>query len=127
MNLYATLAGANPRQDVAILEGDFRAFAKLAIETDPNAIEASFTQSKRIVACGYPAGGKLNCNQVTSSYFFQFFYRGKAHLYPGQSGGPVFDMETGKIIAVNTAVHEDSVILAPLAELFAQLDLSEAS
>lgn len=121
LGLFAKLAAANPRMDLAILEGNFELFDKQAVEVDPAAIEASFLHSKHLQACGYPAGGALSCTPVKNSQHMNFGFQADGFLYPGMSGGPVMDLETGKVIGVNTAVFDSHIYLSPTVELFNQL------
>lgn len=118
--LYAFLAGANARGDVALLSGAFKQFAPLRIETGFLKVMANLARSSGdITACGFPYGGALLCVPITKRHMAAFQIGGKGFLYPGMSGGPVFDETTGSIVAVNTAVTETEVILSPLVELHA--------
>lgn len=121
LGLYAELQAANPRQDVALLTGSFDAFDKQEVETNPQAIEDSFLHSRHLKACGYPAGGLLTCSAITKASHMNFGFTADGWLYPGMSGGPVIDEETGKVIGVNTAVADTRVYLSPTVELFNQL------
>lgn len=123
IGVIATTVGANPRQDVAILGGDFSMFDKRDVETRPEALEKSFLHSKTITACGYPEGGRLACTTVTHVTHMNFGFSADGFLYPGMSGGPVIDQETGKVIAVNTAVMDSRIYVSPTIELYSQLGL----
>ncbi len=121
LGLIAKLVNANPRQDVALLIGNFKLFDKMPVEIRPQAIEDSFLYSKHLKACGYPAGGTLVCTTVTNVKHMNFGFSANGFLYPGMSGGPVIDEDTGAIIAVNTAVENDRIYVSPTEELFNQL------
>lgn len=121
LGLYAFLDSANPRQDVALLNGQFKLFDHMQVEIRPQAIEDSFLHSQHLKACGYPAGGQLVCTSVTKVKHQNFGFFASGFLYPGMSGGPVIDEDTGFIIGVNTAVFEDHIYLSPTEELFQQL------
>lgn len=121
LGIYADLAAANPRQDVALLSGSFSEFDHMNVEVKPQAIEDSFLHSKHLKACGYPAGGKLVCSTITSVRHMNFGFGANGFLYPGMSGGPVIDEETGNVIGLNTAVDGERVYLSPTEELFNQL------
>ncbi len=121
LGLIAKLVNANPRQDVALLSGQFKLFDKMPVEIRPQAIEDSFLHSRHLKACGYPADGALVCTTVSSVKHMNFDFSADGFLYPGMSGGPVIDEDTGAIIAVNTAVFESRIYLSPTEELFNQL------
>src|ERR1019366_6410430 len=109
------------RQDVALLSGNFSMFDKMDVEIRPTALEKSYLQSDHIKACGYPDGGALVCTKVASVRHQLFGFSADGFLYPGMSGGPVIDEETGLVIGVNTAVYESRIYLSPTVELFKQL------
>ncbi len=121
LGLYAEFDGANPRQDVALLSGNFNLFDHMEVEVGPQQIDDSFLHSRHLKACGYPAGGALVCSTVKNVRHMNFGFSADGFLYPGMSGGPVIDEETGKVIAVNTAVIDSRIYLSPTEELFNQL------
>lgn len=123
LGLFAELINANPRQDVALLSGTFDVFDHMNVETRPQAIENSFLHSSHLKACGYPAGGALVCSTISRAKHMNFGFTADGWLYPGMSGGPVIDEDTGLVIAVNTAVADDRVYLSPTVELYNQLGL----
>jgi S1-C subfamily serine protease len=117
--------GANPRGDTAILEGRFNNFDKMVMAIKPNQVlKAFYGTSVNLVLCGYPYGGKLLCLPFKQprQYFFQV--QGISHVYPGMSGGPVIDLNTGKLVAVNTAATELFVIVSPTSEIFESIDVA---
>lgn len=114
----ATVLAYNERADLATLKGDFRVFSSRAIETDPTRINDIAFSNKKIVACGFAWGGDLVCSPVIARARCFFSICGQGFLYPGMSGGPVIDLETGKAIALNTAVSQDSVVLSPYVNIF---------
>lgn len=123
--IMATLAGASARADYAILEGDFTSFAVRGHDVTPFGILDNIENNARsIMACGYPYGGKLFCGAVTDRRMMGFSIAGHGYLYPGMSGGPVIDVATGKVIAVNSAVYESVVLLSPLIEIYAALHVT---
>lgn len=125
---YAVVEAANPRQDLAMLRGEFTALDKRQVMTNMNEISDAFLKlPAKILACGYPDAGPLRCARISYLDRENFAFAGRGGLYPGMSGGPVFDLRSGKIIAVNTAVEGNHVILSPLIELYAQLGLNEST
>lgn len=124
--VFATVANAEGRSDQALLYGDFKNFKHRKIITNPVEVLAIFTNpSAKIVMCGFPYGGRLYCNNFKYIAPFLFQIKGQGFLYPGMSGGPVIDLETGNVIAVNTAMMEEFVILSPTVETFNLLNVSE--
>lgn len=119
------MAGYNGQADQAVLSGDFRLFSTRNIVTDPKTIIKRFESGKNLMTCGYPYGGHLFCLPINNPKQFLFQFKATSYLFPGMSGGPVIDEDTGAVIAVNTAVstrNEDgdtSVILSPTIEIFA--------
>lgn len=124
VSVLATVLGTNPRGDTALLKGDFSKFDRAAIITDAQAINERL-QTHKIVMCGFAWGGKLYCSgyKYTTTYFFQVM--GLGYLYPGMSGGPVIDMDTGTILAVNTGVMNEQVVLSPIVSIYEQVGSSE--
>lgn len=101
--------------DLAILEGNFKDLPKIKMEkNDRRLLEIWSSPKKQVIACGYPYGGGLICVPVTNRASYFFAWKATGFLYPGMSGGPVIDLETGKVIASNTGVLVGSIILAPV-------------
>lgn len=115
--IAATVVNANGRLDTALLKGDFHLFQNRQIAQDSNYIHLVLTNpNSRLIACGYPLGSELRCTPFTSVSRQDFFYKGEGYLYPGQSGGPVIDLDTGYVLGVNHAVQDRYIIINPLAE-----------
>lgn len=119
--VYAFPLAANGRADVGVIQGDFRNFKKSEIETDAVKVYEAFTS--KVTACGFPWGGKLTCFDMEKLGKFYFSYTAKdGSLYPGMSGGPVFNSD-GKVVGINSAVSESANILAPIVEIEEMLNI----
>lgn len=115
---FGTSGNYNEEPDVGVIHGDFKGLPHMPFETSANVIDNQLTQSYgNIIACGFPYGGKLTCSDLTDSKRFDFLYTGKGFLFPGMSGGPVINLDTGAVVAVNSAVRGDYIFVAPLIEL----------
>lgn len=122
----AQIEAFDPRTDLGVLTGDFSTLAKKTAVSGAAEINEAFKSSdSRVRICGYPHGGRLTCSDVTKAKnsFFKFSTLGFA--YPGMSGGSVIDLNTGKLIAVISAVEDDRVILSPLIEVWRDLHIEE--
>lgn len=110
--------------DQAVLIGNFTMFEHLPIVTDPAHILYAFRHAN-LKVCGFPYAGPLFCSEVhfKQIYVFQIMTDGGA--WPGMSGGPVFDEDTGYIIGVTTAMSPEGMILSPTVNLFYNLGLDE--
>lgn len=117
----ATVEAFRSDRDLAVLHGDFYFLPKMAMDTSPAGIEAS--KEHRIMACGYPYGGVLHCVKIKDFRQWVFWMRGQGGLFPGMSGGAVIDLDTGKLIGVNSGMQEEDAILAPLIGIEALLNI----
>lgn len=115
--------GFNQRADVAVVVGDFRQFSKMKIDTNPESdilenLNKGTNQQYDLVACGFPYGGKLVCYKFSNPEKMVDVIGGLGQMFAGMSGGPVIDMKTGKILAVNHAVTQGMVLIAPIVNLY---------
>jgi hypothetical protein len=107
--IVAYPASVNKRRDLGLVIGDFRGFNSAVL--DESKIE--FKEDYVVTSCGFPFGQQdLYCPEITIKGNTFFGLRGKGIIFPGMSGGPV--LYNGKVVAVNSAVAEDHVILMPL-------------
>jgi len=120
----AKLLGLEARSDQAVIEGDFRAFNHIAVETAPDEIINSY-EKHDLLTCGYAYGGKLYCNKFTFESPDIFQMSGKAYVYPGMSGGPVIDLKTRKVVGINTAMSSSKAIVSPTIEIYQNLNVKE--
>lgn len=108
--------GVNLRQDTALVQGDFRRYSKLKIQTDPN--RDILVVQPSLVSCGFPNGGRIVCYTAKHPYKYIDMIGADGQMYAGMSGGPVMDLNTQVVYAVNHAVGPDIVIFAPIINLF---------
>jgi len=101
-------------QDVALLMGDFKAWKKVPIETDPRGILA---HQGPFMSCGFPHGDAAVCTPFTPITNQEFLIAGNGFLYQGMSGGPV--MADGVIVAVNSRVNVNGCAVGPTIGLLA--------
>lgn len=120
-DVEATVLGYNQRNDTAIIKGDFRNFRPLDIETSKHGFISSDGPFK---ACGYPYGQKaLYCTYGNKIKPENFSMRLTGALIPGMSGGPVIDIQTNKVVGVNTAVDGADIIVNPIVGVLASFSL----
>ena len=122
--IVAMAVGGNARADLAIMRGRFKRFAPLQYSYDPKVVLNNIeSNSKKLLACGFPYGGKLLCTPVTNRHMYAFHIAANGYLYPGMSGGPVIDEATNTVIALNSAVTENVILIAPLIEIYSACDV----
>lgn len=115
-------AGVNIRADYALVKGDFRRFSKFRVMTDTMRDIIAVGTSGPVFTCGYPWGSDGTCYKTgTQARRYYDMIAVSGILYAGMSGGPVIDSGTGEIIAVNSAVTDGYIIVAPLIGLFETL------
>lgn len=103
----ARVVGINARVDYALLAGDFRQFVKLPVNTT-RPLSQRFI-GKPLQTCGFPGGQHTPvCTVFLVVGQRMFFLAGHGELYPGMSGGPVVDPESGIAVGINSAVDGES-------------------
>lgn len=114
--IIAKPAALSNRADYGLILGDFKLVTKLKIHTDVNLGEVLSGQA---ALCGYPWGAPLACYPALSP-FDKYYDHIATHatLFPGMSGGPVIDLASGYVFAVNSAVAGNMAVVAPLIGLF---------
>lgn len=110
------VVGINPRADVALIYGDFTDFDNYQLETNPES--DILVNNYELITCGFPYGGKLVCYKFTNPTKMVDVIAGIGQMYAGMSGGPVIDLKTGKILAVNHAIGQGIVLIAPLTNFY---------
>lgn len=119
LKVTGVAAAINQRADYALVIGSFESFRKLDVALTPKEV---LEISPLIGTCGYPWGAGLFCSmagpQIQLFYEFQIT---TGHLSPGSSGGACVDLMTNRVFAVNSAVTNGAIVIAPLIGLFETL------
>lgn len=115
------------RSDQGLIFGEFTDFNSLPFDEHPFDELKIYAQPDSVmVACGFPYGGEFFCSPLEQRSQNYFSIHGSGYLYPGMSGGPVFDARTQIVIGVNTAVVESGIIISPLVEILAHAGIKRA-
>ncbi|MBU2603955.1 MAG: trypsin-like peptidase domain-containing protein [Actinobacteria bacterium] len=109
--LKATVVGSDARDDLALIKVEPKGDLSVAPLGDSDAIRAG----EWVMALGNPLGFEYSVTvgvvsgkgrELPSSNFGDFLQTDAA-IYPGNSGGPLFDL-SGEVIGINTAVIPDT-------------------
>lgn len=113
----AVAGGVNLRVDYGILKGDFSKFNKLHVGRP---LVGFLSKNGPFISFGYPWGGDLMAVQVALAPGYNKFF--DIHMigpiYPGMSGGPVVDVDSGEAVGINHAVDDVGVLITPMVEIF---------
>jgi len=117
--ISAQVIAVNIERDIALIRGNFNDFKYLPIDKSGQyALKAG-----KSLSCGFPYGqDEVYCTAIRPAG--NMFFKIKAvgiPIFRGCSGGPVIDIESGKVIGVNSAVAIDSIIIAPLTGWFDEI------
>jgi len=110
-------AALNNRADYGLLVGDFKDVSRVSILYDSTMFK--LIGGGQVAACGFPYGASSICylSQRPIGKWYEKL-NVKVLLFPGMSGGPVVDVITGAVFAVNSAVYGEDALVAPLIGLF---------
>lgn len=128
VKVWAKAKAGNPRADYGVIVGDFSRFEKAKLNLK-STLMYDVLKSKSIEVCGFPYGAASVCYpaKVRSKGLMKIFqFSFDTFLYPGMSGGPVVDRESGLVFAVNSNVDEDNSNVAPIVGLIESLGLKES-
>lgn len=108
----------HPALDVALVRGNFRNRLKLPVSSTRFELDPS----DQYDSCGFPMMGKtLVCSHVFPKSMYAesgtVGVSGPGYLIFGMSGGPVFNLTTGHVVAVNTGLFDHEVILSPFVNI----------
>lgn len=100
LKVEATPAGINTRMDWGLIHGDFSGMPAAPVAYD------NLITEKLMPACGFPQGSQtLHCEGLAPIVNDVFEIKCHGVLFPGMSGGPVFD-HRGYVVGINTASYE---------------------
>ena len=123
IDVAAQPLAADDRTDQGMVSGNFTSAIKATVVSDSKR-NIDLWNEASLVNCGYPFGGALFCTPVKNPKYFSFSWKAKSYLYPGMSGGPVFDKLSGLIVGINSAAMEEYDIFATTLEIFSNLKVS---
>lgn len=124
LGITAQILAFDVRSDLGILFGNFTLLNKHSVVSGAEEINQAYKKHD-IAICGYPQAGRFTCSRLSEVQNYLFSFSGLGFGYPGMSGGPVFDLDTGKVIGVTSAVNGDRVILSPTIEVWKDLNVRE--
>ena len=121
----ANVVTASSQTDQAVLTGNFRMFPSRGVITSPEQDMAATKTDKVLISCGYPLGGDLYCTEFVVTGHEIFWISGYSNMFPGMSGGPAIDPDTGLVVGINYAAHNNQDLITPTLEILANVDQSK--
>ncbi len=123
VNVTAVITNIDVKMDTALLMGDFSHFGARPIESDGEVIDRTMLDpNAKLVTCGYSLGGPLRCAHIGGvGRYFSYYSATKGWMYYGCSGGPVIDLRTGKVLAVNHGMIDDKLLFNPLVNFLYEM------
>lgn len=109
--MVAKTVAIDKYRDVAFLKGDFSNFTPQTTDFNGTHVKTGM----KLKSCGFPSGQyDLFCVDLIQNGNRYFQYRATGMpIFKGCSGGPVYN-EQGVVVGVNSAVDENTIIIAPL-------------
>lgn len=116
----AKAAAVDNTRDIGFIQGDFRDFEAAKVDFTGEDIKVGMVMT----ACGFPSGQFIKfCVDLVLYGNYQFRYRTQGPpIFRGMSGGPVV-ASNGHVVGINSAVDNNSVIIAPLVGVLEILGL----
>lgn len=114
-------AGLNQRSDIGLIKGNFKGYTKARIMLQAGQLP-NFTGPT--VTCGFPRGESLACFSLASTTLYYDHLFAPGLMFFGMSGGPVIDIPSMTVFAVNTAVTGGGSVISPIVGLFAQFRIN---
>ena len=125
VRVKAKPAGVNRRMDWGLIEGDFSNIPGAMVA------ETNWQPLSRVVACGYPQGARaLMCQILVPRMNDGFLIKCNvgAMIFPGMSGGPVFDAN-GIVVGLNVLVYPaeygGGVAYSPITAVLANFHIAD--
>jgi Trypsin-like peptidase domain len=119
--IRAKAAVFNSLDDVGLITGDFSKFNKLILNEGPGGFYGAIGPYR---ACGFPWGANPGaCLPFTPQRTYFYHVAGTGALFPGMSGGPVLDLTTGKVVAINASVGDGIVVVIPTIGIWGALEI----
>jgi S1-C subfamily serine protease len=120
----ADAVGMASRMDMGLVRGDFKRFKKLMLDTPP--IGFIGREKSAFVSCGFPMGDKILCvpQIVIGSDYFGVTV--PSPVYPGMSGGPVIDLESGTAVGIISRVADrNGSVMAPIVAIWSSFGIEQ--
>lgn len=106
----------NAYRDLVLITGDFSKFKKMQVAQTPVEI------NQKLLSCGFPYNGKKVCSKLEVLAPYKDLVSFKGFMYSGMSGGPIYDVETQTVFAINHGLQIGFVVGSPVVN-FINFDL----
>lgn len=120
-SIPAKAVAVNTKADYGLMLGDFKNLPtlKIALGSDSLAFKG------QAITCGYPYGQTNNICYATDNNFRVFHFQRMVggYVFPGMSGGPVFDTVSNMVMGVNSSVNAGFIVVSSLVGLFESLEV----
>lgn len=113
LNAFGHVVNAREQLDQAIIQGNFESFQPMKVTMTVSDLLTYQKKGEHFMACGYPLGGGLFCQNVFFDSNKEFMWAMHGVILPGMSGGPVVAQD-GSVVATNDAVEGELSIVAPV-------------
>jgi len=130
----AKAAGINNRVDYGIVTGDFSNFNQLEMDASVSFYSAVDNTKWKMMkelqdnfeTCGYPQGQKdVYCADFAPTGNAYFQVAGIGQVFPGMSGGPLINKETGEAVGIISAMSDGQAIVTPIVGILGNFGLEQ--
>jgi len=112
--IVAKAVGVNNRVDIGLIQGDFSELERLDVDFYNFTAYGYHEKFQGYISCGFPyLQNHVSCTSFFPQTNWGFSIAGQGFAIPGMSGGPVIDLTTNKVIAINSAMLDGYYIVAP--------------